>query len=57
MSDNIDKSKYLLSSLVVLYERLDRLYSIARPRPASVEKMISSMLVRIKKTNRRLKDA
>lgn len=51
-----NKSKQILSSLVVLYEHLDKLIEIKKPRPAPVDATIDYIQQCIDKQKKKLKD-
>lgn len=48
------KSKQILSRLVVLYEHLDRLRDVPKPRPQDVDLMIEALYVRIAEEKKKL---
>jgi len=51
-----DDSKYILAKLVLLYEHLDKLRSISKPRPDNVKMLIEAMHIRIDKEKKKLRN-
>lgn len=49
-----NKSKVILSRLVTLYEHLDRLYNIPKPRTEDVDMMIKALHIRIESEKKKL---
>ena len=50
-----NNSKYILAKLVLLYEHLDKLRSIPKPRPDNVKLLIEAVHVRIDKEKKKLR--
>jgi hypothetical protein len=51
-----DDSKYILAKLVLLYEHLDKLRSISKPRPDNVKMLIEAVHIRIDKEKKKLRN-
>lgn len=55
MARNNRKSKEILVRLVVLYEHLDKLRSIPKPRPEQVTMAIDALYTRIEREKQKLR--
>lgn len=55
MGFNKDKSKVILTKLLVLEEHLDRLRDIPKPRDKSVDAMIEAIYSRIEREKKKLR--
>ena len=55
MAKNNRKSKEILVRLIVLYEQLEKLRSIPKPRPENVTLAIDALHVRIEREKQKLR--
>ena len=56
MTNRTDKnSKKILTRLVVLYEHLDRLRNIPKPRPENINDLIEAIYTRIEREKQKLR--
>lgn len=55
MRERSKQSKVILTRLLVLYEHLDRLRDVPKPRPEQVQLAIDALYVRIEREKKKLR--
>ena len=55
MRERSKQSKVILTRLLVLYEHLDRLRDVPKPRPEQVQLAIDALYIRIEREKKKLR--